>query len=136
MTDPESPPATCPNLAHWLPPAAVAEQLGVTHLNVLGWITTGVRTDTGRARLPAVKLGGRWRVDPAQVGTFVKRMTALALGEGEDVLPPPPSARADKRRIASSMARLRAAGVIPEPEAQPERVKGKGGRRHPREQCQ
>jgi hypothetical protein len=128
MNDTE-PAGSCPTFAHWLPPADVATNLGVEHLVVLGWITRGVRLERKRVRLPAVKLGGRWRVDPAAVGPFVQRMTANALGEGPDVPAVPEPASVGRRRVAESLARLRAAGVVGEPEARPAGRKPRGGRR-------
>ncbi len=104
--------AVVPDLAHWLAPADVAARLGVGHLVVLGWITQGLSIDVGRRRLPAKKVGGRWKIDPAQVAAFVDAMTRDALGEGADVAPPPEPASRDRRRVRESMARLRAAGVV------------------------
>lgn len=104
--------AMVPNLAHWLSPADVAARLGVGHLVVLGWITTGVKTDAGRMKLVAKKLGGRWKIDPARVAPFVDAMTRSALGEGPETAPPPEPASHGRRRVRESMARLRAAGVV------------------------
>jgi hypothetical protein len=101
-----------PNLAHWLTPEYVAEQLGVSYLTALGWVTRGIKTDAGRKRLRAKKLGGRWKIDPAAVGPFVDAMTQAALGEGADVAPPPEPATVGRRRVKESLARLRAAGVV------------------------
>ena len=40
------------------------------------WITRGVRLpDGGRAKLPALRVGGRWMVRPCDVTAFVDRLT-------------------------------------------------------------
>lgn len=120
MTPDESD-GSCPNYAGWITPEEVAEKIGVSYLTALGWVTRGIRIDRQRVRLKAVKLGGRWKVDPAAVGPFVQRMTAAALGEGPDLAPPPESPTARRRRVAASLARLRAQGIGGEPDPQPTR---------------
>lgn len=125
------PASVCPNYAAWITPTKVAANLGVSYLVALSWVTRGVRIDRQRVRLRAVKLSGTWRVDPAAVEPFVRRMTAAALGEGADVAPPPESARSKRRRREAGLARMRAAGVPigGGPEALTIPQKTQGGRR-------
>lgn len=103
--------AEVPDYSSWLAPETVGPRLGVSYLTILAWVTKGVKTNAGRKRLRAKKLGGRWKIDPAAVGPFVDAMTQAALGEGVDVAPPPESATSGRRRVKESMARLKAAGV-------------------------
>jgi hypothetical protein len=106
-----------PNYADWLTTETVATKCGVSALVVNGWIVNGIKTDTGRVRLVASKVGGRWRVEPAALAAFVGATTAAALPESatsataRPVEQPATTAADLNRRGAECMARLRNRGV-------------------------
>ncbi len=119
---PVAEPAAIPNIAAWLSLDEVAGNLGVSSAAVTGYIKAGVGTDAGRLRLPAKKVGGRWRIDPGQVMPFVDAMTAASLPasaatDGVPVEPPKESPSKARKRVADTMAALRARGigVLPPP---------------------
>lgn len=108
-----------PNYADWLTTETVATKCGVSALVVNGWIVNGIKTETGRVRLVAAKVGGRWKVEPAALVTFVGATTAAALpesvttaGTNPPTTQPATTAAALIRRGAECMARLRSRGVV------------------------
>ena len=109
-------------IAHWLSPAEVADKLGVTSTAVVGWVKVGFGIEGGRLRLPATKVGGRWRIDPAAVPPFLNAMTRASLPASASVDtvpvdPPKESPAKARKRVAETMASLRALGlgVLPPP---------------------
>lgn len=108
---------TVPNYAEWFTTEDVASRCGVSALVVNGWIVNGIKTDTGRVRLVASKVGGRWKVEPAALTAFVDATTAAALpasatsATARPVEQPGTTAADLNRRGAECMARLRSRGV-------------------------
>lgn len=117
--------AVLPCYAEWLTPDQVAAQVGASAVVVNAWIVTGIKTEAGRLRLRAVKIGGRWKIDPAAVAEFVSAVTAASLPPSATApagapAPPKPETEADRvRRAAQCMARLKARGVLTEASPQP-----------------
>ncbi|QJW94744.1 hypothetical protein [Frigoriglobus tundricola] len=111
-----SAPLALPNYAAWLTTETLAKQAGVSPIVANGWIVNGIKTETGRIRLTAVKVGGRWRINPDAVAAFFAATTKASLpaSAATDVPPPPaPPSEADiRRRGEECMARLRAGGLL------------------------
>ncbi|MBN9523537.1 hypothetical protein J0H58_34330 [bacterium] len=84
----------------------------MTYGTVHTWLTVGVKTHAGRLKLPALKVGGVWRIDPAGVESFLQKLTTSARGEEADPTPPPESATRRRARAQAAMDRLREMGVI------------------------
>lgn len=112
-----APTLALPRYADWLTTEGVADQVGTTSVVVNGWIVTGVKSEAGVIRLRAVKVGGRWRVEPAAVREFIDATTRAALPKSAtDPAAPPapvPETAADRnRRAEECMARMRARGWL------------------------
>ncbi|HEY1192344.1 MAG TPA: hypothetical protein VGE74_32270, partial [Gemmata sp.] len=81
---------------------------------------TGMQTERGRVHLKAVKVGGRWRVNPEWVTAFVTAMTVASLPksaidpEFAAELPAPPakgiSQSERERRVKEAQERMRLRG--------------------------
>lgn len=108
-----------PRYADWLTTEALARQVGTSSVVVTAWIVTGVKSEAGTIRLRAVKVGGRWRIEPAAVTEFVTATTRAALPKSATASAPadaPPAPVEEtvaqrNRRAAECMARLRAQGI-------------------------
>lgn len=113
----ENAPPVIPNYGEWLTLKEVAERVGVGPASVWGWITRGFRTESGVIRLPAAKIGWKWKVDPAAVEPFIRRMTAAHLppsagGDARpEVMPAVESPAEERRRIDACLERLRKKGI-------------------------
>lgn len=112
-----TPTVALPRYADWLTTEAVGEQVGASSIVVTGWITTGVKSETGAIRLRAVKVGGRWRIDPAAVAEFIAATTRAALPQSATapqvatVAEPSGMSEAERnRRAAECEKRMRARG--------------------------
>lgn len=73
------PPEPASNHTQWMTLKQVAARVGASVAGVNGWIVEGVKTKTGQLRLKAVKVGTRWRLDPAAVVEFIQAATDAAL---------------------------------------------------------
>ena len=85
--NPTDPLAAIPNYAAWLTTDQVAERVGASSVVVNNWIVTGIRTESGRLRLRAAKVGGRWKIEPAAVTEFVTAMTVASLPPSATAVP-------------------------------------------------
>jgi hypothetical protein len=113
---PAVPIVALPRYADWLTTEAAAQQVGTSSVVVNGWIVSGVKSDTGTIRLRAVKVGGRWRIEPAAVAEFIAATTRAALPQSATApatapTPAEETAADRNRRAAECMARLRQAGI-------------------------
>ena len=61
----------------WKTVPAIAAEIGVEASTVLRWIARGIRG----VRLVATRVGGRWRIDPADLDRFHAAQTRLAVGD-------------------------------------------------------
>ena len=66
----EVPPQTLPQYSEWLSTSQLGAMIGVPNMKVKEWITTGLRTPSGRIHLVAVKVGGHWRIEPVVAAAF------------------------------------------------------------------
>jgi hypothetical protein len=118
MQQPTTTASALPRYADWLTTDGLAEQVGASVIVVTNWIVNGIRTGKDRIRLDAVKVGGRWRIDPTKVAAFIGATTAAALPAGvvaaAGTQPTPREATAAdlKRRAEEARARMIAAGRL------------------------
>lgn len=78
-----APPPTAPAAPQttiWLTPEEVAEMYQVSPITVRDWINAGVTYSDEKGNrkvigLNGVKVGGRWRIHPDELGKFIKTLT-------------------------------------------------------------
>lgn len=76
----------------------------VNPATITRWITLGVRTPSGRLRLPALRVGSRWMVCESAFAEFLAALTAATLPPDESAVPMPRSPAA-RRRASDAAAR-------------------------------
>ena len=114
------PSAKCLSEATLSPAEAAAALPGPPNVNtVLRWLRFGVRVAGKPLRLPARKVGGRWRIRPADLADFIQATTAGAIPaaaararvEARCRKPLADADRRRRRRLAGAMIELHALGV-------------------------
>lgn len=118
MQQPVPSATTVHDYTSWLTTDEVAAKVGASPVAVNAWIVNGIKTETGRIRLRAVKIGKRWKIDPAAVAEFITATTAASLPASATAAPgipapPKPETEAGRaKRAADCMARIRARGWV------------------------
>ncbi|MBY0515127.1 MAG: helix-turn-helix domain-containing protein [Gemmataceae bacterium] len=99
--------AELPPLAAQLTPDDVAAKCGVTPRVVRVWIGTGVLVPAGnrrvRVKLRASRVGGRWRIAPADLAEFIRAATD-GIGTKAELAAESPAAR--RKRIEAAKREL------------------------------
>lgn len=88
----------------------LANEWSVCRATVHRWIVRGI----GGVKLPAIRVGHGWRIDPKAVDEFFAKLAARTTGENEREERPeslPVSADERRKRIERAMAGLREKGV-------------------------
>lgn len=74
---------------------------------LMRWIMEGVRTSSGRIRLDAIRVGGRWVTSIEAIERFAAAQTPSR----PDAAVPPPSPASQKRASARAASRLKELGL-------------------------
>ncbi len=98
----------------WLTPAEVAARHDVNPITVRDWITDGIGVPAAnpvggaksRVYLRAVRFGGRYRIEPADLAAFVARITTACAPADAAATAADDTPAAMKRRADASAKRL------------------------------